>query len=275
MHGLSPTDPGRSIDWNCTSADYARYRPGYPESFWTRLTALGLGLPGQRILDLGTGTGVLAREFAQRGCAVWGVDVAADQVAAGLALARQQGVYVELSVASAEHTGLPDASFDAVTASQCWLYFDPTRAILEARRLLAPGGVLMTCHLSWLPQEDVIARRTEELVLRYNPQWTAADWHGRVPAMPDWAQDHFALAAMFVYDEALPFSRETWRGRIRACRGIGASLPADQVQAFDLDLDALLGRIAGDSFTVRHRIDAHLLRPIDTSFPCPGARAST
>jgi 2-polyprenyl-3-methyl-5-hydroxy-6-metoxy-1,4-benzoquinol methylase len=55
------------------------------------LAALGIGQPGQRILDLGTGTGVLARAFAKRGAVVTGVDIAANQIAAAAALAAQGG----------------------------------------------------------------------------------------------------------------------------------------------------------------------------------------
>jgi len=52
-------DEGHAFDWSKTSPDYAVYRPGYPASFYTVLQALGIGTPGQGILDLGTGTGVL------------------------------------------------------------------------------------------------------------------------------------------------------------------------------------------------------------------------
>ena len=50
-------DAGRSIDWGKTSQDYDRYRPGPPDSFYRKLQALDVGLPGQSLLDMGTGTG--------------------------------------------------------------------------------------------------------------------------------------------------------------------------------------------------------------------------
>ena len=159
MYGIPPVDPGKAFDWGKTSADYGQYRPGYPASFWRRLEALGVGLAGQRVVDVGTGTGVMAREFARRGCRVVGVDVSAGQVAEARRLAEGEGLRAEWAVAAAEETGLPGASWDLVSASQCWLYFDKARAIREVKRLLAPGGRLLTCHLCWLPRLDAIVQR--------------------------------------------------------------------------------------------------------------------
>ena len=45
MHGLPSIDPGRTIDWGKTSADYAVYRGGYPADFYERLRALGVEGP--------------------------------------------------------------------------------------------------------------------------------------------------------------------------------------------------------------------------------------
>jgi len=67
VHRAGEGDPGRAIDWGRTSTDYATHRPGPPASLFERLASFGVGLAGQRILDLGTGTGVMARGFARRG----------------------------------------------------------------------------------------------------------------------------------------------------------------------------------------------------------------
>ena len=65
----------------------------------------------------------------------------------------------------------------------------------------------------------------------------------------------------FCYDEAIAFKRQSWMGRIRASRGIGATLNSEQVAAFDAEHEALLRQIAEPEFTITHRIDAHILRP--------------
>ena len=68
---------------------------------------------------------------------------------------------------------------------------------------------------------------------------------------------------MFYYDEAIAFTRESWRGRFRALRGIGASLPDEEVRAFDREHAKLLEEIAEPDFTVLHRIDAHVFEFAD------------
>jgi SAM-dependent methyltransferase len=195
----------------------------------------------------------LARGLAARGAIVAGVDVSPEQIAC----ARRLAPAIDFHVSPAERTPFADASFDAVTANQCWLYFDAPRAIAEARRVVVAGGVLVTSHLSWLPREDPVAASTEALVLSHNPHWSAGDWDGHVPAHPQWARA-LRLRSSFVYDERIEFTRETWRGRIRACRGVGASMSAEEVARFDADHDALLRRIAPERFDVLHRIDAHV-----------------
>ncbi len=262
MHDVPPIDPGRQIDWSLTSGDYAAHRPGPPARLYDMLALLGVGRPGQRLLDLGTGTGLLAREFARRGCRVSGTDVAPGQIEAARQLAQADGLSVDFQVAPAEACPHADASFDAVTASQCWLYFDAARTLAEVKRVLKPGGVLVTTHFSWLAQADPIARASEELVLRFNPAWQGAGWAGKIPSVPPWSVGRAAVQAMFWFDDAVPFTRESWAGRMRACRGVGATLAADQVAAFDAEHRALLERLAPPQFTVLHRIDAHLFRPL-------------
>ena len=66
------------------------------------------------------------------------------------------------------------------------------------------------------------------------------------------------MRARICYDEAIWFTREEWRGRMRALRGIGASLAPEDVEAFDRDHEALLARIAPERFPLMHRIDAHI-----------------
>lgn len=115
--------------------DYARWRPGYPPEL-ARLLA-GLAPARELALDCGCGAGqlstLLAREFARV--------VATDASAAQVAHARPHP-RVEYRTARAEHSGLPDACVDLVTAAQAAHWFDLDAFYAEARRVLRPRGCL-------------------------------------------------------------------------------------------------------------------------------------
>ena len=51
-------DGGKPFDWGRTAADYAKFRDIYPQRFYDGILARNLCCRGQRVLDLGTGTGV-------------------------------------------------------------------------------------------------------------------------------------------------------------------------------------------------------------------------
>ncbi len=95
--------------------------------------------PGMRLVDLGTGNGWAARYAAQQGAHAVGVDAAR----AMLAKARRHPPRVPL--VQADLTALPftRASFDAAFSMEALYYADPVdQALLEARRVLAPGARL-------------------------------------------------------------------------------------------------------------------------------------
>ncbi len=261
MHGISPTDNGRTINWGKASEDYAKYRVGQPDSFFDLMRAFGVGTAGQAILDLGTGTGAMAMRYAQRGAHVTGIDVSPEQISMAEKMAKEQRVNAEFQVCAAERLTFPQHSFDVVTANQCWIYFKKDDVIRQVLWVLKEKGLLVTSHCSWLPLADPIAEKSELLVREFNPDWTAFGWVGLVPAMPAWALGNFRLRGFFCYDEAIPFTRESWAGRIRACRAIGATLSKEQVAEFDRRHMELLSQ-GPEKFTVLHRIDAHILEPL-------------
>jgi SAM-dependent methyltransferase len=255
-------DAGHAFDWGKTSHDYAVYRPGYPTSFYTILHAVGIGTRGQDILDLGTGTGVLARAFAKQGAGVVAIDIATEQIDAARQLAFQEHLDIRFLTSAAEALEFPPDAFDVISCGQSWLYFDHQRIIPLVKTWLKPGGKLVLTYLSWLPRKDPIARASEQLILRYNPHWSDADFPGSRTIQHAWARPDFRLVTYHTYEEGIPFTRESWRGRIRASRGIGAALSPDEVERFDQEHDALLRRIAPDAFSIVHQIWFHAYMPL-------------
>jgi 2-polyprenyl-3-methyl-5-hydroxy-6-metoxy-1,4-benzoquinol methylase len=262
MNNIDAIDPGRKIDWGKTSIDYAEHRPGPPSSVYNRIQSLGYAKSGSHLLDLGTGTGVIAREFARRNVCCTGIDISAEQITTAREISKKENLDITFINTSVENASLEENQYDTITANQCWLYFDHSISIPFVKKHLNKEGVLITSHFSWLPRLDKIAKASEDLILKHNPSWTAANWSGEIPAFPKWAQKDFSLKAMFTYDVPIHFNHESWRGRIRACRGIGAALPLSEVKQFDDEHDRLLKKLVKNDFTVLHRIDAHIFEPV-------------
>ncbi len=120
-------------------ADYVRYRPHYPEAIIDFLrTTAGLR-PGQRIADLGSGTGILSRLFLTAGNLVEAVEPnRAMAAAAEAALGEHEGFHS--LPGTAEATGLAAASVDGIVAGQAFHWFDVPATAAECRRILKPGG---------------------------------------------------------------------------------------------------------------------------------------
>ncbi|HEV2634849.1 MAG TPA: class I SAM-dependent methyltransferase [Actinocrinis sp.] len=118
---------------------YDRTRPRYPDALIQRIAATPTPptkTPATRILDVGCGTGIAARQLQAAGCQVLGVDP--DPRMADLA--RSFGLDVEVS--KFEDWNPANRTFDAVTAAQAWHWIDPLAGAAQAARALRPGGRL-------------------------------------------------------------------------------------------------------------------------------------
>lgn len=247
-----------AIDFGRTAADYATHRQGFPEPLWDRLEAMGIGFADRDLVDLGTGTGAVARALAGRGARVTALDPAPSLLAEAARLAALEGLDIEFREATAEATGLPGEAFDIVTAGQCWHWFDRRRASAEVFRLLRKGGRLAICHFDWIPEPGSVVEATEELILRFNPDWKFA---GGMGVHPRWLRDMtragLTNVESFSFDWPARYSHAAWRGRIRASAGIAASLADDRVAAFDAAHARMLAeRFPDDPLLCPHRVFA-------------------
>lgn len=255
---------GRNVDFGRAASDYRQFRAGFPQRFFDELARRGLATAGRRALDLGTGTGTVARGLAQLGLAVTGVDPAAALLAEAASLDREAGVSVAYRVGRAETIEQPDHTFDLVTAGQCWHWFDRSKAAQEAARVLKPGGHLVIAHFDWLPLPENVVDATESLIVSFNSAWSMGGGTGVYPQwLTDLAVAGFEEIETFSFDLCQPYSHEAWRGRIRASAGVKASLDEQAVKRFDSALDALLqARFPEDPLLVPHRVWAAVgLRP--------------
>lgn len=197
-----------------TVRDYARYRPDYPDALVRWAARQCQWRAGETLVDLGCGTGLSTRRFAQHGFDMVGVEPNAAMRAG--AESAQRTRYVD---GQADATGLADASADGAIACQAFHWFDVAATCLELRRVVRPGG------------------------------WAVAAWNLRTldPAMRAYDDLLTAFSTDFV-------SVPTGQVSIAALRdAVGGSVQATFANAQHLDRAGLRGR-AGSSSYVRRGI---------------------
>ncbi len=257
-------DNGQGFDWGRTSAEYARYRDIYPKEFYEKLAELSLGVKGQNILDIGTGTGVIPRNMYGYGADWTGVDISENQISYAKQLSQQAGMNIRYLVSAAEDIDFPDESFDAIIACQCFMYFDQDILLPKIHRMLKKDGHFAVLYMAWLPEESEIARTSEELVLKYNPSWTGAHQTRYPLNTPPWCGTMFEPAYMQNFDLPVTFNRDSWHGRIKACRGIGASsLSRSEIEAWESEHKDYLQTVP-EVFDILHYVSILDVKKADT-----------
>jgi demethylmenaquinone methyltransferase / 2-methoxy-6-polyprenyl-1,4-benzoquinol methylase len=111
---------------------------------------------GQRVLDVATGTGMVAAELLARAdCSVVGIDQSAEMLAGARERFAHSGAKVELIEGQAEELPFPDHSFDALTVTYLLRYVDDPRAtVSELARVVRPGGRVASLEFGvppWTP----------------------------------------------------------------------------------------------------------------------------
>lgn len=206
---------------------YHATRPTYPDE----AVAWCVPATARDVVDLAAGTGKLTERIVAQG--VPGRHVTAVEPSPGMraALAASLPGVTALD-GSAEATGLPTASADAVTVAQAWHWFDAARVPAELARVLRPGGalaVLWNVRDTGSPAADWLAAY-EEIIHRGDP----LEPHGEAPVLgPEFGPvEHRAFAWA---DAVRPATLRDLAGS----RSHLLTLPAPQREAMLAEIDEL------------------------------------
>jgi ubiquinone/menaquinone biosynthesis C-methylase UbiE len=137
--------PAKAFDprrFRTTVPFYARYRLGYPDSLIARAVALAGLKPGDAVMDLGCGPGLLAIPLARLGMRVVAVDPEPDMLAACRAAAGAAGVAVDVRQGSSFDLPTDAGPFALVTMGRSFHWMDREATLKTLDGVVTPGGAL-------------------------------------------------------------------------------------------------------------------------------------
>ena len=235
MQDQSPSPEARM--WGQTGKAYDGISFGLSDTISHAVQALW-PRPGERILDIGTGTGWAARLAASRGAEVVGVDIAPGMLSAAEALSAGTDPRPAFRNAAAEALPFKDESVDGVISTYGVIFSDdPSTAVSEMARVLRPGGRLALA--TWADSPDGYIARFFALIGEWSdappPAASPFDW-GR----PDWLRD--VLGKRFDIDVSeqvttlyAPDTATVWQEYVAGFGPVAAThaaLPEDRRDAF-------------------------------------------
>ena len=254
----------RARAFDAWADDYDRYRPGYPDALFD-LIADRIELPTTpSVVDLGAGTGKVARAIAARGWRTTAVDPGEPMLAVLRERAAQEGLQIETRVATAERTGLPDAVFDAALAGEAYHWFDAPKALAEMGRIVRAGrGIALFWNMVDADRSDLVAGE-RKLVAEYGIEGSDVRPSGPQQATRD------AIVAAGAFDEptfvqiphVVPMTGAGYVG-LAYTKSHLRTAPAELQERYRSDFAAMLashGVAADDRFEVPYVIDCWIAR---------------
>ncbi|GGH73194.1 ubiquinone/menaquinone biosynthesis C-methylase UbiE [Filimonas zeae] len=127
------------------AANYAKYRPGYPEELFRYIEQAMALQPQSGIVDIGSGTGLFAEPLLQNGYSVVCIEPNEEMRKAGEDRLKKYPSFQSIQ-STAEDTKLAENSADLITVAQTFHWLDPVAARVECRRILKPDGHVI---LAW------------------------------------------------------------------------------------------------------------------------------
>jgi len=233
-----PHNAKAAAAWDMAGREYERVALLLQDAIDHALGRLG-PVPGERLLDVATGTGLAARRAAERGASVVGIDLGGDLIEAARGLADRERLAIEFRVGDAEALPFSPSSFDLVISTFGVMFASrPAQAAAEMARVCRPGGRLALA--SWLPDSSVA--RKSELHRKYlpaaAPQDSPFEW-GRPERVRELLGSSFELG----FEKGtswlrLPGSQEAWDLFVRGygpTKALAAALPPEGREAFRRD----------------------------------------
>ena len=248
---VQPHNERPAAVWSSGGKEYDRISRGIADAIEHCVLRLN-PRPGERILDLSTGTGWTSRIVARRGAMTTGVDIAAGLLDAARERASSEGLEIDYLLGDAESLPFDDGSFDAVVSTFGVMFASrPEAAAAELARVCRRGGRIALT--SWLSDSNLY--KMFEVMKRYMPPPPTPappspfEW-GRTERIRELLGRNFGLR----FEKGVSYYREpnaeaawgTFATGYGPTRSLAASLDPDRLAALRQDFIAFHAGFATD-----------------------------
>ena len=249
MTSIQPHNERPAAVWNAGGRHYDQISRGIADSIEHCVLRLN-PQPGERILDLSTGTGWTSRVVARRGATVVGVDIASELLEAARASAEEERLRIDYQLGDAESLPFEDASFDGIV-STCGVMFAsrPEAAAAELARVCRKGGRIALT--TWKSDSNLF--KMFEVMKRYLPPPSPTappspfEW-GRVERIRELLENAFALrfehGTSYYREPSAEAAWDTFSTGYGPTRALALSLDAERRAAFRDDFIAFHARFS-------------------------------
>ena len=249
----------RQANFGKYAGDYAKHRAGFSDEFFNRLESHLQKLEGLRVLDVGTGTGSLARWFANKGANVTGLDFDKQMIKASKEQDSVEGVEIDYCHTKVDQTPFANHAFDLIIAGQCWHWFNHESATYELQRILKPKGQLAVAYFDWIGRGHNPVNIMYELKPKYVEEEKDRQKKWPLGFYPKSATElqftNMKLKGSECWEEGIPYTYQSWAGRLRAYSGLGGRLDPKTLEKFEKEYSAILRKkYPDDSFSIPHKV---------------------
>jgi SAM-dependent methyltransferase len=207
--------PERRLTFGEVAELYEQVRPSYPQALVEEVVAYAELRPGDRILEVGAGTGKATRLFGGRGQEIVALEPSAGMAAVARATCAD---FPEVTVIESEFESWspPQEAFKLLISAQAWHWIDPEVRYARARAALERGGALAAFwnHVDWqsMALKPVLANAYRETAPNFGPSGPMHPLTRHWDLIPDWLRET---------DAAGGFEQQTvrtfrWHERYRA-----------------------------------------------------------
>lgn len=258
-------------DFGKVAKGYALYRNDLKVDLFESLKVRGITFQGRSVADLGSGTGILTRMLLEQGAEVTGIEPSSELIREAKLIDRESRAEIDYVNRYAEDTGLPEQSFDAVTALRAWHWFDGPAVLKEVKRILKPGGDLLIMDSGFVSSDPIVketmTRLKREIPGRIRPAGRKADSSQFINSFPvewfaEWQAHGFELKELYNEDYTVAFTPDTWCERIKTLSWMLHLEESGRDQIMD-SLNPHLIRLFGDrTYEIGHKLHVVYLKKI-------------